>query len=171
MKSVAVGALLLFCVAATVQSPGQAPRFLFHAAQCLAAKKFLPSLKTRKLTFGYTVDEKSHPGRKVVYVVEYAGPARSNGRVFAVFVTVHDGRDVFNIQNNASFTLSKREPGSVSFASPPLGGAWTQEHLVSAIREVEKRSRFTIAVEDLLRTDESISCEAYTDPQGKRGRK
>lgn len=171
MKKIALWALLVLCLAAAVQSQERTPKVLLRAAQCLAAKKFLPASKARKLTLGYVLDKKSYPGRKVVYVVEHAGPDRSSGQVFAVFLTERDGRQVFSIQNNASFVLSKREPGGVSFVTPPLGGTWTHEHLASAIEEAENRPRFTIPVKDLSLVGESIACEAYTDPERQRGRK
>jgi hypothetical protein len=53
----------------------------------------------------------------------------------------------------------------------PIGGAWTQEHLASAIKQIEKQPRFTIPVKDLSPVDTSISCESYTDPQRKGGEK
>jgi hypothetical protein len=171
MKNIALGVLLALCPAATVRSQGQPPKLLFRAAQCLAAKKFLPSSKLPKLTLGYVLDEKSYPGQRVAYVVEYAAPARSNGQVYAVFITEHDGHQVFNIQNNASFVLSKGEPSGVSFVNPPLGGTWTQQRLASTIREIEKQPRFTIPVKDLSPVNESIACEAYTDSQRKRDKK
>lgn len=117
MKKIGLGTLLILCcLAATVRSQEQPPRLLFHAAQCLASKKFLSSSKATVLTFGYVLDEKSYPGQKLIYVVQYAAPARStNGQVYAVFVTEHDGHQVFNIQNNAKFVLSKREPSDEDY--------------------------------------------------------
>ena len=103
-----------------------------------------------------------------MYVVTYATPARSNGLVFAVFITANGGRQDFNIQNNARFVLSKHEPIGVSFVSAPLGGTWTQERLALAIKQIEKQSRFTIPVKDFLASDASTRCESYTDPQPKK---
>lgn len=167
MKKIALGTLLLICLTASVRSQEQPPQLLFHAAQCLEAKKFLPPSKSRRLTFGYFLDEKSYPGDKVVYVVNYATPASSNGLVFAVFLSESNGHQKFNVQNNASFVLSKSERSGVSFENPPLGGTWTQEHLASAIKQIEKQPRFTIHVKDLSSMDTSITCEAYTGPQRK----
>lgn len=167
MKTIALGTLLLICLTATGRSQERPPQLLLHAAQCLEAKEFLPSPKSTKLIFGYFLDEKSYPDDKVVYVVNYASPARSNGLVFAVFLTESSGHQKFNVQNNASFVLSKSELSGVSFENPPLGGAWTQEHLASAIKQIKKQPRFTIPVKDLSSMDSSISCEAYTDPQRK----
>jgi hypothetical protein len=144
------------------------PQLGFRAAQCLAIKDFLPSSKATRLSFGYLLDEKSYPGDKVIYIVNYAAPTRSNRLVFTIFVTEHDGRQDFNIQNNASFVLSKDEFEGVSFVNPPLGGTWTQEHIASAIKRIEKQPRFIISVKDLSAADPSIRCESYTDPQPKR---
>jgi len=165
MKNIALGALVVVALVATVQAQVKPPKLLIHAIQCVAAKKFLSSSKVPKLTFGYLLDEGSYPGRKVVYVVEYTTPSRSNGQVYAVFVTEHRGRQVFNVQNNAKFVLSKDEPNGVSFVTPPLGGIWTHEHLSLAIREIEKQPRFVISARDLSSISESITCEAYTDSE------
>jgi hypothetical protein len=171
MRKIALGIPLLICLVATARSQEQPPQLLLRAAQCLEAKKFLPSSNATKLTFGYFLDEKSYPADKVVYVVNYATPARSNGLVFAVFLSENNGHQKFNVQNNASFVLSKSELSGVSFENPPLGGTWTQEHLASAIKQIEKQPRFTIPVKDLSPMDTSISCEAYTDSQRKGGEK
>jgi hypothetical protein len=167
MMKITLAISLLFGLGATVYSQEQAPQLLLHAAQCLEAKQFLPSSKATKLTFGYFLDEKSYPGTKEVYVVVYAAPAKSNGTVFAIVFTQRDDHEVFDIQNNASFVLSKDEPIGVSFVNPPLGGTWTQEHLASAIKEIEKQHRFALSVKDLSAADASVVCEAYSDPQPK----
>ena len=171
MKKITLAISLLFCLSATVYSQEQPPPLLLHAAQCLEAKQFLPSSKATKLTFGYFLDEKSYSPDRVIYLVNYAAPARSNGLVFAMVLTERDGHQAFDIQNNASFVLSKDEPIGVSFVTPPLGGTWTQEHLASAIKEIEKQPRFALSVKDLTAADPSLVCEAYTDPQPKKGEK
>lgn len=171
MKKITLTISLLFWLGAIVHSQEQTPQLLLHAAQCLEAKKFLPSSEETKLTFGYFLDEKSYPGDRVIYVVKYAAPARSDGLVFAIFLTEHDGHQAFNIQNNAGFVLSKDEPIGVSFVTPPLGGTWTQEHLASGIKEIEKQPRFALSVKDLSAVDSSVVCEAYTDPQPKKSEK
>ena len=164
MKKLALTVSLLTFFAAAAQAQRHVPRVLFRAAHCLAVKHFLPQSKTGKLTFGYLIDEKSYPGDKVAYVVVFAAPTRSNGTVFAVFLSAKEGHESFNIQNNAGFVLSEREPIGVSFVTPPLGGDWTQEHLASAIREIEKQPRFKIPIKDLFAAS-SCACESYTDPQ------
>ena len=107
MKKITLAISLLFWLGATVYSQEQTPQLLLHAAQCLEAKKFLPSSEATKLTFGYSLDEKSYPGDRVIYVVKYEAPAQSNGLVFAIFLTEHDGHQTFNIQNNASFVCPR----------------------------------------------------------------
>jgi hypothetical protein len=92
---------------------------LAEAAQCLAAKNHLPPSKATVVSFGYVLDAKSYPGEKVLYVVEYLGPGRSEGYVFAVFLTQKGTRRIFNIQNNAKFVRSK---DGIGFVEPPLGG-------------------------------------------------
>ena len=165
MRKFALWMWLIGSLGATVHSQERAPQLLLHAAQCLEAKQFLPPSKATKLTFGYFLDGKSYSPDRVIYLVKYAAPVRSNGLIFAIFLTEHDGRQSFNIQNNASFVLSENEPIGVSFVTPPLGGTWTQEHLASAIKQIEKQPRFMVGVEKLSAVDASISCEAYTDPK------
>jgi hypothetical protein len=171
MKKIALGTLLLICSSLTVRSQEQPPQLLLHAAQCLETKKFLPPSKSTRLSFGYFLDEKSYPGDKVIYVVNHPTTSQSSGLVFALFFKEHEGHQEFNVQNNASFVSSNKESSGVSFANPPLGGGWTQEHLASAIKEIEKQPRFTIAVKDLSSVDASVSCVAYTDPQRKASEK
>lgn len=153
MKKISLAISLWACFGATVHAQQKMPSLLLRAAHCVAVKEFL-------------LDEHSYSGDKVIYIVIYAAPARSNGWFFAVFPTGNAGHEVFNIQNNATFVLSKHERIGVSFTSPPLGGIWTQEHIVSAIKKIEKQPRFTILVKDLY-APSSCSCESYTDPQPK----
>jgi hypothetical protein len=167
VKCILLGMVMGMSCAAHAQDDGAV--LLHRAAHCLADKGFLPHAKTTKLTLGYLLDEKSYPGEKMLYIVNYASPSRPDGFVFTIFLTERDGRQDFNIQNNARFMLSKGKDGDegVSFPAPPLGGTWTQEHLVSAIKQIEKQPKVTLSMKDLLAVDSSVSCEAYTDPQPK----
>jgi hypothetical protein len=169
VKKIGLAMLLLASVAASARSQEQPPQLLVHAAHCLAVKGFLPSSRAKTLSFGYFLDEKSYPGEKVLYAINFAAPAKSKGIVFAIFLSQHNDHQVFNIQNNASFVLTvdpkKEDYDGASFVSPPLGGVWTQERLASAIEQIEKQPRFTIRVKDLLAADPSSRCESYTDPR------
>jgi hypothetical protein len=159
---------MVLCLSLVSHAQDSGTELLRRAAHCLAIKHFLPPSKGRVTKFGYFVDEKSYPGEKMLYVLEYPKPSRADGFVFTIFLTNRDGGQDFNIQNNARFQLSKDGDGGVSFATPPLGGTWTQEHLASAIKQIEKQPKFTISSKDMLTIDSSISCEADTDPQPER---
>ena len=163
MKPVLLG--IVMCLSCVVHAQDDGTVLLHQAAHCLAAKNFLPPSKAVERSFGYLLDEKSYPGEKMLYIVEYSKPSRSDGFVFTIFLTDKDGSHGFNIQNNARFTLSKSRDGGVSFATPPLGGTWTQEHLVLAIKRIEKQPKVTLSMKNLLTVESSVSCEAYTDPQ------
>jgi hypothetical protein len=169
VKKIMLAISLVFWLGAAAQAQEQTPQLLFRAAQCLAVKNFLPSPKTTTgLDFGYFLDENSYPGDKVIYVVMYAASARTNGLVFVILSTKRGDLQNFNIQNNASFVFSKAEADGVAFKDPPLGGAWTQEHIASAVKQIEKQPRFTIAAKDLSVADPSVLCESYTDPQPRK---
>lgn len=119
----------------------------------LSSGKGLPSCCTTTATSGETSGS----------VPFFSSHDRSNGFVFAIFLTQRDGRQVFNIQNNASFVLSRDDIDGITFVNPPLGGIWTQEHVISAIKRIEKQRRFTIPVKDLLAATPLTVCESYTD--------
>ncbi len=165
MKRVLLGMLICLCCAAHAQDQGRA--LLHRAVHCLATKNFLPLSKVAEGTFGYLLDDKSYPGKKMLYVVDYPNPSRPEGFVFTIFVADHNGHQGFNIQNNARFALSKDVNTGVSFAAPPLGGTWTREHLASAIKQIEKQPKVTLSMKNVVAVDASLSCEAYTDPQPK----
>jgi hypothetical protein len=165
LKPVLLSMLIFFSCSSRGQEDGAA--LLNQAVHCLAAKRFLPLSKMTDGSFGYVLDEKSYPGEKMLYVVKYPKPSRRYGLVFTIFVTDHDGRRDFNIQNNAGFNASKDSDEGVSFTNPPLGGSWTQEHLVSAIKQIAKQPTVALPMKSLVEVDSSVSCEAYTDPQPK----
>jgi hypothetical protein len=161
-------ALLLFSICSSTAACGQeqAPTLLREAAHCLAIKNDLLDLaktKATALSLGYLVDTKSYPGEKVLYVVSYTGPGRSEGFVFTVFLEQHDQRPVFNIQNNAKFVRSKDGIEGFDFVEPPLGGTWTQEHLVAAIKRIEQRPKFAVPVKDVQNPSPATQCESYAD--------
>jgi hypothetical protein len=164
VKKAALPLSLLIWLSATVYAQNTPP-LLAGAAHCLTTKNFVPPSPSASRTFGYFLDEKSYPGQKAIYVVNYRQPARSNGWVFVVFVTEHDGQQHFNIQNNATFVLSKRDFDGISFVGTgqPLGGIWTQQHIAMAIRRIEKQPRFTLNDKDLSVALPSVTCESYTE--------
>jgi hypothetical protein len=138
---------------------------LLHASQCLVAKKFLPPPPphTDKLLFGSLIDEYSFPGKKVIYVVNFASASHTNGIAFEVFIEEEDTGLSFNIQNNARFEISKKEMSGVAFIDPPQGGPWEEHPFASAIKKIADLPRTTILTKDLSPVDSSTTCEAYTD--------
>lgn len=166
MRQITLALVSLISPSATAQAQKAAPQLLIRAVHCLTTKDFVPPSPPASRTFGYFVDEKSYPGQKVIYVVNYAGPDKLNGWVFAIVLTEHADQQHFNIQNNATFVLSKRDFDGISFVGDgqPLGGTWTQQHIAMAIKRIETGSRFTLDAKDLLAAN-SAACEAYTDPQ------
>jgi hypothetical protein len=158
VKMLLVVTMLMLSVGANAQE--DSPDLLVHAAQCLAAKDFLAPSKSITLSFGYLLDEKSYPGDKVIYIVEYTSSGRSKGMVFAVFLEQRDRREVFNIQNNATFVRSR---SGVNFTGEALGGVWTHQQLVSAIKRIERQPRFTVPTKNLATPSTPDNCESYTD--------
>jgi hypothetical protein len=156
---------LLMCLSPTAYAQKSPPQLLTRVAHCLAITNFLPSMHGRNRSLGFFLDEKSYAPEKVIYVVNFAGPNKSNGWVFTVFLTEHNGHQHFNIQNNATFVLSKREVDGISFVGPgqPLGGTWTQQHIAMAIKQIEKRARFTLNDEDMSVALPSVTCESYAE--------
>lgn len=174
MKNFAIKLALLMtaiCFSCAVHAQDDGVMLVKQAAHCLAAKGFIPNADLKELTFGYLLDEKSYPNKKMLYVVNYPNPSRLDGFAFTIFLTNLDSRQHFDIQNNARFTRAKNGSGSVSFVAPPLGGTWTREHLVSAIKQIQRKPRLTIPAKEMLTIGSSVGCEAYTDPQPKQDAK
>ncbi len=152
--------LLSACLIDAVYAQEPTPTLLRDAAHCLAAKEFIaPSA----LDLGYLITTKDWPGEEVVYVVAYAGSSRTTGWVFTIFVTKQGGRQVFNIQNNAKFVRTKKNPDGIDFVEEALGGVWTHQRLVSAIKQIEKQPQFEVSVNELTKASVSTACQSYTD--------
>ncbi len=130
--------LVLSCLSSTFYAQDQPPKVLLGAAHCLAIGQQdwlgLVHRKVTELNIDYLVDAGYYPGETVLYLVDYTVPSRSEGLVFAIFLRRRDGRRVFDIQNNAKFRRSDNGVQGVDFVDPPLGGTWTQQHLVSVIK-------------------------------------
>jgi len=155
--------LLAICVNTAAAGQEMTPPLLIHAARCLEAKGFLYVSKSEAATFGYFLDSASYPQQNALYVVEFANSSRSKGWVFTVFLSNSDHREVFDIQNNARFAPSKNGIHGIDFPDPPLGGGWTQEHIVLAIKKIQKGAIFSIPDKDLRETSPGIQCESYAE--------
>lgn len=162
MKNIALGIILFICLSAPVLAR-KPPPILMGAVRCLAVKHNFPPSRSATRSFGYLIDDKSYPGEEVLYIVNYTAHDKRDGFVFVIFLTQRDGRQVYNIQNNATFTLSEDDVDGITFLNPPLGGVWTQEHLALAIKKIEKRPKFSVPVKAFLSASVSDICESYTD--------
>ena len=155
--------ILNFIFVGSVKPQEPAPQILLKAVHCLVGKYFVVPSENGTESFGYILDERSYPNERVLYLVNYAESKREEGVVFAIFLTGEGDHQVFDIQNNAGFKLSKEETSGVSFVTPPLGGIWTQEHLAAAVRQIQKQPRFSLSAKDLLTSDAYGVCRSYTD--------
>jgi hypothetical protein len=152
---------VLCAITAEAQQP--APEVVLRASQCLQAKGFIESPpSTQNLLFGYFLDSISYPGKHVAYITQYTKPDRSQGFVYAVFYSVHNGHTFFDIQNNARFI---RRKNGIDFVDPPLGGEWTQQHLIEGIERAAKEPAVSITVKSLTVPLGASECRSYTDPQ------
>jgi hypothetical protein len=154
---------IFFSAAALAQE--QPPKLLLRAIHCLVVRDFVPHEALHDANWGYWVDTQSYPGSRVLYAVAYARADRHSGWVFSIFLSREAGHDVFNIQNNARFVRVRKggEYPGVSFPDPPLGGVWTQGHIASAIRTIEKLEPFAISMHDARTLQEPASCQSYVD--------
>lgn len=112
------------------------------------------------LSLGYTIDKESYPNETMMYVVSYTKEDRSKGLVYTLFLSRKDGKSGFDIQNNANFLKSDE---GIGFPGPPLGGGWTQQHLKSAIEQIQKQPMYTMSVMEAFGPSTSIVCESYRD--------
>jgi hypothetical protein len=96
-------------------------------------------------------------------VVAYTGSSRTKGWVFTILITKQGNRQVFDIQNNAKFVRTKKDPDGINFVEEALGGVWTHERLMSAIKLIESEPRFQVPVSELSRTPSSTDCLSYAD--------
>jgi hypothetical protein len=151
---------------------GNPPEIVRNALGCLQRKNFLPGDK-RLLSTAYWVDAKSYPGEKVLYLIVYERPNRSQGLVFSIFLDGSATRTVFDIQNNAEFLRTGRADADfkkegVKFVEPPLWGIWTQEHIAAAIVRIGHEHSFDLSDEGRSPTLHSDQCASYVDPYIKQ---
>ncbi len=152
---------MLIFLGAVAWAQDGAPPVLRDATHCLAVKNFeMGRPGSSALRLGYVIDKESYPGQTVIYVVSYTTEDRSKGLVYTIFPTEKDGKSSFNIQNNATFVNSKE---GIDFRNPPLGGGWTQQHLIGAIEQIQKQPTYTISVTEAFGSAASIVCESYTE--------
>jgi len=157
--------LLTMCISGAVKAQEANPPVLTHAVQCLGAKGFLPASESAIANFGYFLDSASYPHQNALYVVDFANASHSRGWVFTVFVSNDSDRQVLNIQNNARFVTSKEGYLGIDFPDPPLGGTWTQEHIIFAIRRIQRGTSYQIPIQEIQNARLDFQCESYADPR------
>jgi|HubBroStandDraft_5_1064220.scaffolds.fasta_scaffold413074_2 hypothetical protein len=158
MKKNTVVLSLIFLSTVTRAQDGT-PNVLRDAAHCLAVENFeLGKPGSTAIRLGYVIDKESYPGETVMYVVSYTKEDRSKGLVYTIFLTEKDGKSSFNIQNNATFVSSKKD---IHFRNPPLGGVWTQQHVMGAIEEIQKQATYTLGVTEAFSLSASTTCDSY----------
>ena len=160
MRKNCAALLLLVGMSGAVYAQEQTPKLLERAAHCLAAKKLISISPAAPLSFGYLVDAKTDPGKKILYVVATPASNHSAGRAFAIFFRERRRRPLFDIQNGVTFLRSGDE---VSFVVPPAGGSAAEPPFVQAIQQIQRQPMVTIADTVLLAPANHLQCDAYTD--------
>jgi hypothetical protein len=164
MRRILSAVIILLVFGAPHLATAQTQQQVEKASYCLGTKQFLePSGKTTR-TLGAFLDEKSYPGQMVLYLADYSNKSRAKGVVYTLFLTHKDGQDIYNIQNNAGFRVTRRSGDDIAFTSAPLGGVWTQAHLMAGIREAGRKTAFEVPV-TFGTKPEHVECQSYTDPE------
>jgi hypothetical protein len=142
----------------------QPPMLLLDAPHCLVTEKQdwlgLRTSKASKLSLGYVLDSTSFSGKAFLYGVVDKSTDGSQGNVFDIEYRQLGSIRIYNIQNNATFARSRK---GVDFLGPPLGGTWTQDHLLAAVKKIGQRPRFDVRVNDLLKQSALTRCSSYAD--------
>ena len=88
----------------------------------------------------------------------YEGSGRAKGEMFDVVYQQKDRKTIFDVQNNGSFV---RSGNKIDFVDPPLGGVWTQAHLMRAIKRAGLRPEVLFDVKELSATFPNVTCKPY----------
>ena len=158
-------ALMLVCVGlCSIACPqDQSSSLLRQAAHCMIegpdAKKLMRH-KPKLLSLGSYLDTTAYPGEEALYVVAFEDGNPPKGMAFVFFVLQRDRRHTFRAENNATFVLRKK---GIEFLEPPLGGAWTEEHMEAAIEHIESAPRVDFEVKDLREKSADVRCESFSD--------
>lgn len=162
--------LLLACmsvaVPAQIQEP--APDPLLDAGHCLAgAQQDLLGLNqtyASQLELGFVADSKTVPGQDLLNIVEYTTRTHTDGRVFTFLAKGKDSHRVLRLQFKTAFRQSDDGSQRLELVDPPLGGVWTQDQLLSAIRQVGFHT-YSILVGDLRNRSAAVQCESEPDAE------
>ena len=69
-----LGVLVSLTCAASNQNNGAV--LLIRAVHCLESKSFLLHSDAKELVFGYFLDTKSWPGKRMLYIADYSNPSQ-----------------------------------------------------------------------------------------------
>jgi hypothetical protein len=149
-------------VAAPTQSHGSS--LLRGALHCLAVKDTdwlaVQKSQAQSIRVSYAIDTASHRTENTTYVVAYANRSRTRGKVFDLTYQQKGHTVVFDVQNNGSFA---RSGSTIDFFYPPLGGVWTQAHLLGAIKQADQRVEVLFDVKTLSAPLSGVTCRSFVD--------
>ena len=154
LAALALVCLTLVCLptALRAQAPEPLPEPLFDAAYCLAnsGHDWLGlAHDASQLDLGYVIEPSPYRGEEQLYLVEYTNEAHSRGSVFVFLALGKESHRALRLEYKAAFRRSIDGSRRLELVDPPLGGIWTQEQLLSAIRKVGFETH-TLSVADLL---------------------
>ncbi|WP_158820334.1 hypothetical protein [Granulicella sp. S156] len=116
----------------------------------------------KSVRVSYAIDTVSYPGERTIYVVAYADSGRASGKIFDLIYHQRGRKTIFDVQNNSSFL---RSGNKIDFVDPPLGGVWTQRHLIRAIRRAERRPEVLFDVKELSASSPGVICKSFVGSQ------
>ena len=162
MFKVATLLTLAVCLTQTAYPQESGAKLLLDASHCLVTEKqnwiSIQKRGPTALDFGYVIDTESDPGTNHIYVIYYENADRSRGKVFDLLYRHRGSHITLDVQNNASFTKSGK---GIVFVDPPLGGTWTQTHLLSAIKQAGRKASTILSVGDVSASFPGVSCKSY----------
>ncbi len=153
--------LLIVSLSLGVCAQSLPPSHVREAAHCLVTdpRNLLDAqtLSAPELNLGFHLDTKTVLGDQYLYLVIFTTPGRDQGKIFDVRIKSHH---TYSIENSATFA---RSPKGITFSTPPLGGQWAQNQLVTAIQGMEHHKPYAAEMKFLLKPSKSIHCESNMD--------
>lgn len=157
--------LLLACAWAALpaQITDPPPDELLDAAHCLAtaSQDWLGLAKDNpaQLEMGYVSDNKSYPGQDLLNVVDYTTRTHSAGMVFNFLTKGKDPHRILRLQFRTRFRQTDDGTQQLELVDPPLGGIWTQDQVLSAIRQIGFHT-YTVPISDVFNRPRGVQCES-----------
>ena len=115
------------------------------------------ALSTRPILHAAAVaDNTSYPGHPHLIIAVYSNG--TSGQVYDVERSAKAGKKYLRIENNAAFSLVN---GEIVFDDPPLGGVWTQDHLVASLKRIMSRTQQSFMNSTLMAPQPNVVCSSY----------